>query len=46
MLYENDVFKAFLVLKLPDYEIKLHIIVPLSCEGTGLNSICSYLSKD
>ncbi|GBL73711.1 hypothetical protein AVEN_230700-1 [Araneus ventricosus] len=45
ILHENDVLKASTLLKLRDYKILQHITVPFSCDGTGLDSICSYLLK-
>ncbi|GBL72630.1 hypothetical protein AVEN_127886-1 [Araneus ventricosus] len=45
ILHENDVLKASTLLKLWYYNIPQHISVPLSYDGTGLNSICSYLFK-
>ncbi|GBL82351.1 hypothetical protein AVEN_252510-1 [Araneus ventricosus] len=45
ILHENNVLKASALLKFWDYKISQHITVPLSCDGIGLDSICSYLFK-
>ncbi|GBM57911.1 hypothetical protein AVEN_237792-1 [Araneus ventricosus] len=45
ILHENDVLKTSMLLKLWNYKIPQHITVPFSCDGTGLDSICSYLFK-
>ena len=45
ILHENGVFKSFMLLKLLDYKISLHIMVTLSCDRTSSNSIYNYLLK-
>ena len=41
----NDFFMTSTLLKLQEYEIPQNNMVSLSCGETGLDSICSYLSK-
>ena len=45
ILRENIAFKASPFLKLRVYEVPQNTKVQLSCDGTGLHSICSYLFK-
>ena len=45
ILPENDVFKAYTLLKLQKYEILQHIIILMLYDKTDLDSICSYLFK-
>ncbi|GBN84237.1 hypothetical protein AVEN_76266-1 [Araneus ventricosus] len=46
ILHENDVLKASTLLKLWEYKIPQHIMAPLSCDGTSLDSFAVISSKN
>ncbi|GBM81643.1 hypothetical protein AVEN_56290-1 [Araneus ventricosus] len=46
ILHENEVLKASTLLKLWEYKIPQHIMAPLSCDGTSLDSFAVISSKN